>query len=62
VLVGTDTGLGGFRYHDELQWLRQAGLSQADVLRSYAAGRASSATAGIAWKRRGRQSRRPGAA
>lgn len=34
VLVGTDTGLGGFRYHDELQWLRQAGLSQADVLRA----------------------------
>jgi len=32
VLVGTDTGLGGFRYHDELQWLRQAGLSHADVL------------------------------
>jgi hypothetical protein len=39
VLVGTDTGLGGFRYHDELQWLRQAGLSQADVLRAAAAGR-----------------------
>jgi len=34
VLVGTDTGLGGFRYHEELQWLRQAGLSQADVLRA----------------------------
>ncbi|MDG2509201.1 amidohydrolase family protein [Stenotrophomonas maltophilia] len=34
VLVGTDTGLGGFRYHDELQWLRRAGLSQADVLRA----------------------------
>ncbi len=34
VLVGTDTGLGGFRYHDELQWLRHAGLSQADVLRA----------------------------
>lgn len=34
VLVGTDTGLGGLRYHDELQWLRQAGLSQADVLRA----------------------------
>lgn len=34
VLVGTDTGLGGFRYHDELRWLRQAGLSQADVLRA----------------------------
>nr|WP_254898883.1 amidohydrolase family protein [Stenotrophomonas sp. NA06056] len=34
VLVGTDTGLGGFRYHDELQLLHQAGLSQADVLRA----------------------------
>ncbi|HDS1103875.1 MULTISPECIES: amidohydrolase family protein [Stenotrophomonas] len=34
VLVGTDTGLGGLRYHDELQWLRQAGLSQADVLQA----------------------------
>lgn len=34
VLVGTDTGLGGLRYHDELQWLRQAGLSQAEVLRA----------------------------
>lgn len=34
VLVGTDTGPGGFRYHDELQWLRHAGLSQADVLRA----------------------------
>ncbi|WP_294988810.1 amidohydrolase family protein [uncultured Stenotrophomonas sp.] len=34
VLVGTDTGLGGLRYHDELQWLRQAGLGQADVLRA----------------------------
>ncbi|AVO29042.1 amidohydrolase family protein [Stenotrophomonas maltophilia] len=34
VLVGTDTGLGGFRYHDELQWLRRAGLSQTDVLRA----------------------------
>ncbi|WMJ67848.1 amidohydrolase family protein [Stenotrophomonas sp. 24(2023)] len=34
VLVGTDTGLGGFRYHDELQWLRQAGLSPAEVLRA----------------------------
>lgn len=34
VLVGTDTGLGGLRYHDELQLLHQAGLSQADVLRA----------------------------
>lgn len=34
VLVGSDTGLGGFRYHDELQWLQQAGLGQADVLRA----------------------------
>lgn len=34
VLVGTDTGLGGFRYHDELQWLRHAGMSRADVLRA----------------------------
>lgn len=34
VLVGTDTGLGGLRYHDELQWLHQAGLQPADVLRA----------------------------
>ncbi|HEL2979701.1 TPA: amidohydrolase family protein [Stenotrophomonas maltophilia] len=34
VLVGTDTGLGGFRYHDELQWLRHAGMSRAHVLRA----------------------------
>ncbi len=34
VLVGTDTGLGGLRYHDELRWLRRAGLGQADVLRA----------------------------
>lgn len=34
VLVGTDTVLGGFRYHDELQLLRRAGLSQAEVLRA----------------------------
>ncbi|KAF1013970.1 MAG: Adenine deaminase [Stenotrophomonas maltophilia] len=34
VLAGTDTGLGGFRYHDELQWLQRAGLGQADVLRA----------------------------
>ena len=34
VLVGTDTALGGFRYHDELQHLTRAGLSPADVLRA----------------------------
>ena len=34
VLVGTDTAIGGFRYHDELEHLARAGLSPADVLRA----------------------------
>ncbi len=34
VLVGTDTALGGFRYHDELAHLVRAGLSPAEVLRA----------------------------
>jgi imidazolonepropionase-like amidohydrolase len=34
VLVGTDTTIGGFRYHDELKLLTDAGLSPADVLRA----------------------------
>jgi hypothetical protein len=34
VLVGTDTGVGGFRYHDELSLLVQAGLTPAEALRA----------------------------
>ena len=34
VLVGTDTVIGGFRYHDELAHLARAGLGPADVLRA----------------------------
>ena len=34
LLVGTDTALGGFRYHDELAHLSAAGLSNLDVLRA----------------------------
>lgn len=34
ILVGTDTAIGGFRYHDELKHLVQAGVSPADVLRA----------------------------
>jgi hypothetical protein len=34
VLVGTDTAIGGFRYHDEMAWLVRAGLSPAEVLRA----------------------------
>lgn len=34
VLVGTDTAIGGFRYHDEMAHLVRAGLSPADVLRA----------------------------
>lgn len=34
VLVGTDTALGGFRYHDEMAHLGKAGISPADVLRA----------------------------
>lgn len=34
VLVGTDTILGGFRYHDEMALLVEAGLTPAEVLRA----------------------------
>jgi len=34
VLVGTDTALGGFRYHDEMAHLAGAGMSPAAVLRA----------------------------
>lgn len=34
VLVGTDTAIGGFRYHDEMAWLARAGLTPAQVLRA----------------------------
>ncbi|HEX8226192.1 MAG TPA: amidohydrolase family protein [Allosphingosinicella sp.] len=34
VLVGTDTAIGGFRYHDEMAWLVRAGLTPAQVLRA----------------------------
>lgn len=34
VLVGTDTVLGGFRYHDEMAHLVRAGLTPAEVLRA----------------------------
>jgi len=34
VLVGTDTALGGFRYHDEMALLAHAGLSPAQILRA----------------------------
>lgn len=34
VLVGTDTAIGGLRYHDEMAWLVRAGLTPAEVLRA----------------------------
>ena len=34
VLVGTDTAIGGFRYHDEMAHLVRAGLTPAGVLRA----------------------------
>lgn len=34
VLVGTDTAIGGFRYHDEMQLLHRAGLAPASVLKA----------------------------
>ncbi len=34
ILAGTDTAIGGFRYHDELVHLNRAGLSPAEVLRA----------------------------
>ena len=34
VLVGTDTGIGGFRYHDEMAHLVRAGLTPAEALRA----------------------------
>ncbi len=34
ILVGTDTAIGGFRYHDEMGHLVRAGLSPASVLKA----------------------------
>ncbi|WFL77792.1 amidohydrolase family protein [Altererythrobacter arenosus] len=34
ILVGTDTVIGGFRYHDEMAHLIRAGLTTAEVLRA----------------------------
>lgn len=34
ILVGTDTPIGGFRYHDEMAHLVRAGLSPAEVLKA----------------------------
>lgn len=34
VLIGTDTAVGGLRYHDEMAHLARAGLKPADVLRA----------------------------
>lgn len=34
ILVGSDTAIGGFRYHDELEHLARAGLTPAEVLRA----------------------------
>ncbi len=34
VLVGTDTAIGGFRYHDEMALLVRAGLTPTEVLRA----------------------------
>ena len=34
ILVGTDTVIGGFRYHDEMAHLVRAGLTPAEVLRA----------------------------
>ena len=34
VLVGTDTAIGGFRYHDEMAHLVRAGLTPAEVLKA----------------------------
>jgi hypothetical protein len=34
ILVGTDTAIGGFRYHDEMGHLARAGLSPAAILRA----------------------------
>ena len=34
ILVGTDTALGGFRYHDELSHLVAAGMTPAEVIRA----------------------------
>ena len=34
VLVGTDTAIGGFRYHDELALLVRAGMTPAEVLKA----------------------------
>jgi imidazolonepropionase-like amidohydrolase len=34
ILIGTDTVIGGFRYHDEMAHLVRSGMSPADVLRA----------------------------
>ncbi|WP_373491830.1 amidohydrolase family protein [Parasphingorhabdus sp.] len=34
ILIGTDTAIGGFRYHDEMAHLVRSGMSPADVLRA----------------------------
>lgn len=34
VLVGTDTAIGGFRYHDEMKLLHRAGLTPASILKA----------------------------
>lgn len=34
VLVGTDSVIGGFRYHDEMELLQRAGLSPASVIKA----------------------------
>ena len=34
VLVGTDTAIGGFRYHDELAHLVKAGMTEGEVLKA----------------------------
>lgn len=48
ILVGTDTALGGFRYHDELAHLVRAGLSPAEALKAATLDAAS--FAGVAHK------------
>lgn len=34
ILVGTDTAIGGFRYHDEMELLHRAGLTPASILKA----------------------------
>lgn len=45
ILVGTDTAIGGFRYHDEMALLVRAGLSPAQVLKAATIGAARYARA-----------------